>query len=73
MASKREDYKSRKLWMSWGCIWIVTGYGVFAAYVPAAGGLYPTLIGGILGAAGIYVAGNITEKRLVPTSDGGDK
>lgn len=58
-------YKSRKLWFAVGiCIGIFFG-ACLAAYWPAFGPNYEVMVGGLLGAGGLYLTGNVASRVLM--------
>jgi hypothetical protein len=58
-------FSSRKMWMAYvGMLFIAVG-GVLAAYKPVFGPLYDTYVGGILGALGLFMTGNIAGKYVL--------
>ena len=56
--------KSRKLWFSVFCVAVLFVGMAFIAYHEAAIGLYDTFVGGVVGLAGIYLAGNVGSKLM---------
>ena len=59
--TKDSGFLSRKFILTLICMILVMVSGVVAAYLTALGPLYTTLIGGLLGALGLYLTGNVAQ------------
>jgi hypothetical protein len=62
--SEDRVYSSRKFVMALICIALIALGGLVCVKLVAFGAIYPTYIGGILGIAGLYIAGNVTNDFL---------
>ena len=68
MADSLDDggYSSRKFLMCGGAALLIAIIGIVAAlWIPALVALYGELIGGVLGACGVYVTGNVANTMVV--------
>lgn len=57
-------YSSRKFVLAIICIVVIFLGGLLAVKFPAFAALYPAFIGGVLGVAGLYITGNVTNDFL---------
>ena len=55
-------YASRKFWLTVVAMVLVVLTGLTAAFVPALGPVVSTVVGGLLGALGIYAGANVSTK-----------
>ncbi len=53
---------SRKLWLTIGVIIAIIGVSILSAFMPVLIPELPTIVGGILGALGLYLGGNVAVK-----------
>ncbi|MDE2425712.1 MAG: hypothetical protein KGO96_07380 [Elusimicrobia bacterium] len=70
-----DGIKSRKLWLSIFCMCLIFAGAVLAHKVPEISALYPTLVGGLLAAAGLYHSANLMHRYLnnqIPFQNQGD-
>lgn len=65
--------KSRKFCLTIIALLLITGMGVASFWFPAATGVLPTYCGGILGALGLYMGGNVGATYVAGKTDKGEK
>lgn len=65
-------YTSRKFVMCVGAGLIIVGIGLLAGTVmPGVAGILPEIVGGILGACGLFISGNVATRYFVSKANPG--
>lgn len=67
--SKDGGYKSRKLWLSVFAMCLIFAAACLASKSPAFQADFATLVGGIVGALGIYAGANTAVKQVTKSED----
>jgi hypothetical protein len=65
MDDNDNGFKSRKFFLTIGCIVVVTTVSLLGIWFPAIEAILPTFIGGVLGILGLYFGGNVGAKWVI--------